>query len=410
MHDTLNSERFVDQAPTEVYATLLDAGKYLCSVRTMYRILEEHAELRERRDQLRHPNYEKPVLLATGPNQVWSWDITKLLGPMKWVYFHLYVILDIFSRYVVGWMLAERESAELAKRLIKETCSKQGIVAEQLTLHADRGTSMKSKPLAMLLSDLGVTKTHSRPQVSNDNPYSESQFKTLKYRPEFPKRFGSIQHARDVCRDLFGWYNTEHYHSGIGLLTPESVHYGRAAMIVEGRRQVLLDFFGAHPERFVNGAPKPPEIPSAAWINPPTTKTTHQIGAQAVSEASDDLQVPLICNIYGEPVVSNSAASVTRTATQPRANSGKPGVTVRPPSAAHGSLHGRRHISGCSLNTRSRCLKIIDNYRSGRVFTAEDRRLRETRWWVLRGPSLTYHASRTATLSIFPPHSSGAEL
>ena len=363
VHDTLNSERFVDQAPTEVYATLLDAGKYLCSVRTMYRILEEHAELRERRDQLRHPNYEKPVLLATGPNQVWSWDITKLLGPMKWVYFHLYVILDIFSRYVVGWMLAERESAELAKRLIKETCSKQGIVAEQLTLHADRGTSMKSKPLAMLLSDLGVTKTHSRPQVSNDNPYSESQFKTLKYRPEFPKRFGSIQHARDVCRDLFGWYNTEHYHSGIGLLTPESVHYGRAAMIVEGRRQVLLDFFGAHPERFVNGAPKPPEIPSAAWINPPTTKTTHQIGAQAVSEASDDLQVPLICNIYGEPVVSNSAASVTRTQHNHAQNSGKPGVTVRPPSAAHGSLHGRRHISGCSLNTRSRCLKIIDNYR-----------------------------------------------
>ena len=187
VHDTLNSERFVDQAPTEVYATLLDAGKYLCSVRTMYRILEEHAELRERRDQLRHPNYEKPVLLATGPNQVWSWDITKLLGPMKWVYFHLYVILDIFSRYVVGWMLAERESAELAKRLIKETCSKQGIVAEQLTLHADRGTSMKSKPLAMLLSDLGVTKTHSRPQVSNDNPYSESQFKTLKYRPRVPQ-------------------------------------------------------------------------------------------------------------------------------------------------------------------------------------------------------------------------------
>ena len=196
VHDTLNSERFVDQAPTEVYATLLDAGKYLCSVRTMYRILEEHAELRERRDQLRHPNYEKPVLLATGPNQVWSWDITKLLGPMKWVYFHLYVILDIFSRYVVGWMLAERESAELAKRLIKETCSKQGIVAEQLTLHADRGTSMKSKPLAMLLSDLGVTKTHSRPQVSNDNPYSESQFKTLKYRRRRQRR---IRLAHKPC-------------------------------------------------------------------------------------------------------------------------------------------------------------------------------------------------------------------
>ena len=235
VHDTLNSERFVDQAPTEVYATLLRVST--CARCAPCIASSRSIRAGERRDQLRHPNYEKPVLLATGPNQVWSWDITKLLGPMKWVYFHLYVILDIFSRYVVGWMLAERESAELAKRLIKETCSKQGIVAEQLTLHADRGTSMKSKPLAMLLSDLGVTKTHSRPQVSNDNPYSESQFKTLKYRPEFPKRFGSIQHARDVCRDLFGWYNTEHYHSGIGLLTPESVHYGRAAMIVDDRRR-----------------------------------------------------------------------------------------------------------------------------------------------------------------------------
>ncbi len=324
VHDTLNSERFVDQAPTEVYATLLDEGKYLCSVRTMYRILEEHAELRERRDQLRHPNYEKPVLVATGANEVWSWDITKLLGPMKWAYFHLYVIMDIFSRYVVGWMVAERESAELAKRLINETCSKQGIVSGQLTLHADRGTSMKSKPLAMLLSDLGVTKTHSRPHVSNDNPYSESQFKTLKYRPEFPKRFGSAQHARDVCRDLFGWYNTEHYHSGIGLLTPESVHYGRAATIVEGRQQMLLDFFEAHPERFVKGTPKPPEIPSAAWINPPATKTTPQIGAQATSEAFDDLQVPLICNVYGDPVVSDSAASVTRTQQNHAGTQGNP--------------------------------------------------------------------------------------
>ena len=253
VHDTLNSERFVDQAPTEVYATLLDEGQYLCSVRTMYRILEEHAELRERRDQLRHPNYEKPVLLATGTNQVWSWDITKLLGPMKWMYFHLYVIMDIFSRYVVGWMVAEQESAELAKRLINETCSKQGIVSGQLTLHADRSTSMKSKPLAMLLSDLGVTKTHSRPHVSNDNPYSESQFKTLKYRPEFPKRFGSIQHARDVCRDLFGWYNTEHYHSGIGLLTPESVHYGRAATIVEGSQAGALGLLRSPSGAFCEG-------------------------------------------------------------------------------------------------------------------------------------------------------------
>ena len=235
-------------------------------------------------------------------------------------------------------VVIELSSRKVPKRLINETCSKQGIVSGQLTLHADRGTSMKSKPLAMLLSDLGVTKTHSRPHVSNDNPYSESQFKTLKYRPEFPKRFGSIQHARDVCRDLFGWYNTEHYHSGIGLLTPESVHYGRAATIVEGRKQVLLDFFGAHPERFVKGTPKPPEIPSAAWINPPTTKTTHQMGAQATSETSDDLQVPLICTIYGDPVVSDSVRLSDPQATEPRGNSGKPGVTVRPPPAAHGAV------------------------------------------------------------------------
>ena len=233
VRDLLDSPRFVDQAPRAVFAILLDEGRYVCSPRTMYRILAQTDELHERRNQLRHPQYKKPELLATGPNQVWSWDITRLKGPVKWTYFYLFVIMDIFSRYVVGWMVAERESAELAKRLINETCSKQGIVSGQLTLHADRGTSMKSKPLAMLLSDLGVTKTHSRPQVSNDNPYSESQFKTLKYRPEFPKRFGSIQHARDVCRDLFGWYNPDHYHSGIGLLTPESVHYGRAATIVD---------------------------------------------------------------------------------------------------------------------------------------------------------------------------------
>ena len=226
---------------------------------------------------------------------------------MKWMYFYLYVILDIFSRYVVGWMLAEQESAVLAKRLIEHTCSKQEIVPGQLTLHADRGSSMKSKPVAMLLSDLGVTKTHSRPHVSDDNPYSESQFKTLKYRPEFPKRFGSIQHARDVCRDFFGWYNTEHYHSGIGLLTPESVHYGRAATIVEARQQVLLDFFEAHPERFVTGPPKPPEIPSAAWINPPVAKTTRHNGSGATFEASDDLEVPPNWITYRDLVVPASA-------------------------------------------------------------------------------------------------------
>jgi len=237
--EILNSERFRDNAPAEVYATLLDEGTYLCSIRTMYRILEQAGEVRERRDQLRHPNYQKPQLLATGPNQVCSWDITKLLGPVKWTYFYLYVILDIFSRYVVGWMVAERESAELAKRLIGETCRKQNIVPDQLNIHADRGTSMTSKPVALLLADLGVTKTHSRPHISDDNPFSESQFKTLKYRPQFPQRFGSIQDARAFCKVFFPWYNTEHHHSGIGLLTPEVLHQGRADDIMAQRQAVL---------------------------------------------------------------------------------------------------------------------------------------------------------------------------
>ena len=192
----------------------------------MHRILAENGELRERRNQLRHPQYKKPELLATGPNQVWTWDITKLLGPAKWTYFHLYVILDIFSRYVVGWMVAPRETAELAKRLIADTCQKQGIIAGTLTIHADRGTSMTSKPVALLMADLGVTKTHSRPHVSDDNPYSESQFKTLKYRPEFPERFGSIEDSRAFGQTFFPWYNQEHHHSGIALLTPEMLHYG----------------------------------------------------------------------------------------------------------------------------------------------------------------------------------------
>ena len=267
--ETLHSDRFVDQAPAAVYATLLDEGRYLCSPRTMYRILDAHGEVRERRNQLRHPVYEKPELLATGPNQVWSWDITKLLGPAKWTYFYLYVILDIFSRYAVGWMVAHRESAVLAKRLIEETCRKQGIVPGQLTVHADRGSSMRSKPVALLLSDLGVTKTHSRPHVSNDNPYSESQFKTLKYRPDFPKRFGSIEDGRAFCQKFFPWYNVEHRHSGIGFLTPEVVHFGRAASAIEARAQVLAGMYAAHPERFVRRVPRPAALPSAAWINPP---------------------------------------------------------------------------------------------------------------------------------------------
>ena len=267
--DILHTERFVDKAPTEVYATLLDEGAYHCSVRTMYRILAEAGEVRERRNQARHPNYQAPELLATAPNQVWSWDITKLRGPVKWSYYYLYVILDIFSRYVVGWMIAYRESGTLAKRLIAETCEKQKVRPGQLTIHADRGSSMKSKTVAFLLADLGVTKSHSRPYVSDDNPYSESQFKTLKYRPDFPARFGSIQDARDFCREFFPWYNDEHRHSGIGLMAPAMVHYGKAEQVSSQRQAVLASAFDAHPERFVRGTPTPPSLPEAAWINKP---------------------------------------------------------------------------------------------------------------------------------------------
>jgi putative transposase len=269
VRQTLNSERFQDSAPRQVYATLLDDGKYLCSWSTMYRILNEHQEVRERRDQLRHPNYTKPELLATGPNQLWSWDITKLKGPAKWTYYYLYTILDVFSRYVPGWLIAECESATLAEQLIAESCTKQGIEPDQLTLHADRGSAMRSKTVAHLLADLGVTKTHSRPYVSNDNPYSESQFKTMKYRPDFPERFGSIQDARAWARPFFHWYNHEHHHSGLGLLTPVTVHYGQAQAVIEQRRKVLLAAYAAHPERFVRGEPKPPSLPTEVWINKP---------------------------------------------------------------------------------------------------------------------------------------------
>jgi len=267
--DVLRSEPFADKAPYEVYAALLDQGVYLCSIRTMYRILEAEGEVRERRNQLRHPHYQKPELIATEPNQVWSWDITKLKGPAKWVYYYLYVIMDIFSRYVVGWMVAHRESETLAKRLIDQTCSKQDIVPGHLTIHADRGSSMTSKSVAQLMADLGITKTHSRPHVSNDNPYSEAQFKTLKYRPGFPERFGSIEDSRAFCQNFFPWYNTEHYHTGIGLLTPESVHYGWCTEIIEARAEVLLQAFQANPQRFKGKKPKPPELPQAAWINRP---------------------------------------------------------------------------------------------------------------------------------------------
>jgi len=296
----LHSERFVDKAPAEAWATLLDEGRYYCSIRTMYRILAAHGEVRERRNQLRHPHYSKPELLAEGPNQVWSWDITKLRGPVKWTYYYLYVILDIFSRYVSGWMVAHRESAELARRLIAESYRKQGIEPDQLTVHADRGSSMRSKSVALLLADLGVTKTHSRPHVSNDNPFSESQFKTLKYCPQFPRRFGSIEDARLFCRSFFDHYNHEHRHSGVGLMTPAVVHYRQAAKLTAARRHTLLAAHRAHPERFVRGTPKPPVLPAQAWINPPPEKTTRQEGSGATFSGPPIPEVPPVSDSRDE--------------------------------------------------------------------------------------------------------------
>jgi putative transposase len=278
--DVLHSERFVDKSPAETWATLLDEGTYLCSVRTMYRILDAHQEVRERRNQLRHPSYTKPQLLATAPNQVWSWDITKLLGPAKWTYFYLYVIMDIFSRYTVGWMVAQRESATLAQRLIDATCAKEAIEPGQLVIHADRGPSMTSKTVAHLMADLGVTKSHSRPYTSNDNPFSESQFRTMKYRPEFPDRFGCVQDARAFGQTFFHWYNFDHRHSGIGYLTPASVHLGLAEATTAKRNLALQRAYAANPERFVNGLPTPPAAPSAVWINPP----------EKTGETEEDLQ------------------------------------------------------------------------------------------------------------------------
>jgi putative transposase len=265
----LHSERFVDLAPAQVWAILLDEGVYLGSQSTFYRLLRQAGEVRERRAQATHPARVKPELVATAPNQVYSWDITKLRGPAKWTYYHLYVILDIYSRYVVGWMVANRESAALAEVLIKQTCAKQGIGRGQLTIHADRGSSMTSKPVAFLLADLGVTQSHSRPHVSDDNPYSEAQFKTLKYRPDFPSRFDTIEAARLHCRTFFSWYNDDHRHTGLGLHTAADVHHGRADIVREQRAVVLTAAYDAHPERFVRKPPEPPKLPVVSWINQP---------------------------------------------------------------------------------------------------------------------------------------------
>ncbi len=271
--EVLHSERFVDVSPEETYATLLDEGTYLCSTRTMYRILaDRYGGVQERRDQLTHPAYAKPELLAERPNELWSWDITKLKGPAKWTYYYLYVILDVFSRYAVGWTVQYRENGPLAKALIEQTTEQQLIDPGTLTVHADHGSPMRAKPVAFLLADLGVTKTHSRPYTSTDNPYSESNFKTLKYRPEFPERFDDIKHARAHCRAFFHCYNHEHRHSGIGLMTPAAVHYGHARQLHAARARVLDAAYQRHPERFVRRPPAPPELPTAAWINKPKTK------------------------------------------------------------------------------------------------------------------------------------------
>ncbi len=269
VRQTLNSERFADQAPREVFATLLDEEQYLCSVPTMYRILRENQEIRERRNQLRHPVCVKPELLATGPNQVWTWDITKLPGPVKWVFFCLYVVLDLFSRFVVGWMVAARESGTLAEQLIAESCARQQIEMNQLSLHSDRGAPMTAKPLALLFADLGVTQSLARPHTPDDNPYSEAQFKTVKYHPTFPERFGAVLDARTWGQRFFHWYNYEHHHTGLGLMTPATVHFGQAQALFLERQRVLRLAYAAHPERFVKGLPKPPDLPSAVWINPP---------------------------------------------------------------------------------------------------------------------------------------------
>lgn len=265
----LHEDRFVNQAPASIYATLLEEGTYLCSIRTMYRILEERQETRERRAQRRHPRRAPPQLVATGPNQVWTWDITRLAGPRKWITFPLYVILDMFSRYVVGWMVAERETARLAGRLVRESCRKEGIAKDQLTLHQDRGAPMTSKTFSQLLVDLDVLASYSRPRVSDDNPYSESHFKTVKYAPDYPGRFESPDEARIYFREFFPGYNSGHRHSGLGLLTPEAVHTGRAGKIQEQRRRVLAVAHAQHPERFVRGVPKPPPVPAEVWINRP---------------------------------------------------------------------------------------------------------------------------------------------
>ena len=314
--DTLHSERFVNDAPAEVHAALLDEGIYHCSARTMYRVLARHREVRERRRQLVHPAAPKPELLATAPNQVWSWDITKLLGPAKWTYFYLYVLMDIFSRYVVGWLVADGECSSLAQRLISESAAKQAIEPGQLTVHSDRGPSMTSKGVAQMLADLGITKTHSRPYTSNDNPFSEALFKTTKYRPEFPDRFATQAEATDFGRVFFPWYNTQHHHSGLGFLTPEVVHHGEAERLIAIRRAALQQAFALNPHRFKGRQPAPPQLPAAVYINPPTPRvlTLAEKSGAHTSPTTDDRR-----RLEGDASTSNGAAAALENQSPPLA-------------------------------------------------------------------------------------------
>ena len=274
---TLNSPRFQDSAPREVYGTLLTEGLYLCHWRTMYRILDEHDQVRERRDQLRHPVYHKPQLLAQAPNCVWSWDITRLLSSSKWSYFYLYVIIDIFSRFVVGWMVAEEESARQAQHFISSTCARHAIQPDQLVIHADRGSPMTAKTTGQLFIDLGVTESHSRPHVSDDNPYSESAFKTLKYCPSFPDHFESREHADTWAGPFFDWYNHQHCHTGLALLTPAIVHFGLTSAVLAVRQTTLDIAYASHPERFIRHAPITVQPPNAVGINWPKNQSAHPV-------------------------------------------------------------------------------------------------------------------------------------
>ena len=345
----LRSARFVDQAPAQVVYRLLDEGEYLCSVRSMYRILAANAELRERRNQARHPVYAKPELLATAPNQVWSWDITALRGPGKANHFYLYVILDIFSRKTVGWMVAHKQCGSLAERLIRETCKREGIDRAQRTVHSDRGTQMKSKVLAQLYADLDILASFSRPQVSDDNPFSESAFKTLKYCAEFPDHFSSLNHARRFCATFFDTYNEHHRHSGLRHLTPNQVHSGAATTVVSARQAVLDIAHAKHPERFVRGASVAHPPPAAVYINPPREEVAASAEPHGLTEVSSVAETPPA----SEPQANVTPPTANETSPPSPASGDHPvgalGLAGRPrPALAGGPTAGLEHPERCN--------------------------------------------------------------